>query len=284
MMHPLLDLGGRGPLVHLAPANGFPPATYLPALAPVREAYRVVSLPPRAMWPGIGPPPELPGSWESLVEDLLSGLHQHELPPVIAVGHSFGAVVSLMAAIRDRSRFTALALLDPTIPPPAFMQDCRDKRSRGEMEFRPLVQGARKRRKEFSTGEQAFEHWRGKPLFADWSDDAVWCYTRAMLRPVSEKEFTLTWSGAWEAHYYESFYAGTWDEIAGLDPSLPLLIVGGANSDVLLPESADLLRARLPWATHITIPGRGHLFPQSAPEETGSILRAWLNGLAPPPR
>lgn len=281
MRHPLLELGGRGSLIHLASANGFPPATYLPALAPVLETHRVVSLPPRAMWPGIGAPPEAPGGWESLADDLLAGMRQHALPPVIAVGHSFGAVASLMAAVRDRSRFTALALLDPTIFPPAFMRELREKRARGELEFRPLVQGARKRRSRFATGEEAFGYWRSKPLFADWSDAALWRYTRSMLRPLLEGDFTLTWSPAWEAHYYESFYPDSWEEVARLDPSLPTLIVGGAISDTLLPEAAALLRERLPWASHVSIPARGHLFPQSAPAETGGILSAWLTGLAP---
>lgn len=284
MIHPLLELGGRGPLVHLAPANGFPPATYLPALMPVLEEHRVVSLPPRAMWPGIEPPPEAPGSWESLADDFLTGLRRHGLAPVIAVGHSFGAVASLLAAVRERSRFRALALLDPVIGPPAFMQEYREKRERGEMEFRPLAQGARKRRSRFATGADAFEYWRSKPLFADWSDDAVWRYTGAMLRPLPAGGFTLVWSPEWEAHYYESFYPDTWDEIARLDPSLPILVVGGGTSDTLLPEAVALLRERLPWATHVTIPGRGHLFPQSAPAETGRILTSWLSGLAPLPR
>jgi len=284
MMHPLLDMGGRGPLLHLAPANGFPPPTYLPALSAVGADHRLLSLPPRAMWPGIGPPPGRPGSWESLADDLLAGMRHHGLAPVLAVGHSFGAVASLMAALRDPSRFRALALLDPTIPPPAFMREFRERRERGEMGFRPLVQGALKRRSRFATGEEAFAYWRSKPLFADWSDDALWRYTRAMLHPLPAGEFTLTWSPAWEAHYYESFYSDTWNEIAKLDSSLPLLIVGGAASDTLLPEAAALLRERLPWATHITIPARGHLFPHSAPEETARILSDWLSELGPLPR
>lgn len=279
MEHPLLELGGHGALLHLAPANGFPPATYLPALAPLLERYQVVSLPPRAMWPGHPPPPEAPGSWTALAEDLLAGFRHHQLPPVIAVGHSFGAVASLLAAVRDRSRFRALAMLDPVIPPPAFMQEYRDRLARGEAAFRPLAQGARKRRTRFDSGEEAFEYWRGKPLFGDWTDEALWRYTRAMLRPLPDGGFTLTWSSAWEAHYYESFYSGTWEEMAGLDPSLPVLVVGGATSDTLLPEATALLRERIPWGTHHTIAGHGHLFPHSAPGETGRVLREWLNGL-----
>ena len=284
MEHPLLELGGHGALLHLAPANGFPPATYLPAIAPVLETHRVVSLPPRAMWPGGPPPPDAPGSWTSLAEDLLAGLRRHALPPVIAVGHSFGAVASLLAAVRDRSRIGALAMLDPVILPPALMQQYRDRQARGEVGFRPLVEGARKRRSRFDSGEEAFKYWRGKPLFSDWSDDALWRYTRAMLHPLPEGGFTLTWSPAWEAHYYESFYPETWEEMAGLDPSLPVLVVGGATSDTLVPEAAALLRERIPWGTHLTLGGHGHLFPHSAPGETGTLLSQWLNGLAPLPR
>ena len=284
MDHPLLELGGRGALLHLAPANGFPPATYLPALAPVLTTHRVVSLPPRAMWPGHPPPPGAPGSWTELAEDLLAGFRHHQLPPVIAVGHSFGAVVSLLAAVRDRSHFRALAMLDPVIPPPALMQEHRDRQARGEVGFRPLVEGARKRRSRFDSGEEAFGYWRGKPLFANWSDEVLWRYTRAMLRPLPDGGFTLTWSPAWEAHYYESFYPGTWEEISGLDPSLPVLVVGGATSDTLLPEAAALLRERIPWGTHLTMPGQGHLFPHSAPDDTGTVLREWLRGLEPPRR
>ncbi|HEU5219642.1 MAG TPA: alpha/beta hydrolase [Gemmatimonadales bacterium] len=282
MTHPLIELGGQGPLIHLAPANGFPPASYLPALEPLLAGHRVVSLPPRAMWPDAGAPPEQPGSWTTLGDDLLAGFRAHQLPPLIAIGHSFGAVVSLVAAVKDPSRFRALALLDPTILPPPMMDQVREQRLKGEMSFRPLVQGARNRRERFSSPSEAFSYWRGKPLFADWSDDAVQRYARAMLRPTGTGDFTLSWPGAWEAHYYESFYPDSWADVARLDSRLPVLVVGGSESDTLLPEATALLREKIPWATHMTVPGYGHLFPQAAPEQTGRMLRGWIESLSAP--
>lgn len=287
MTHPLIELGGSGPLVHLAPANGFPPATYVPMLQPVLAHHRVVSLPPRAMWPGIGEPPDAPGSWAELSEDLLAGLAEHRLPPVLGMGHSFGAVVSLLAAVEQPARFRALVLLDPTIPPPAFMQAYLEARRRGDLTFRPLAEGARKRRDRFGDAAEAFGYWRGKSLFADWSDAALRTYVEAMLAPDPDGGFTLTWSPRWEAHYYESFFAETWEVLDRLDPAMPLLIVGGGTSDTFVPEAARLLQERLPHAVMRTIEGHGHLFPQSAPEQTGSLVAEWLSGLngtAPPPR
>lgn len=279
MPHPLLELGGTGPLVHLLPANGFPPETYLPALAPVLAGHRVVSLPPRALWQDAGPPPDRPGTWLTLAEDLLAGIRKHSLPPLVAVGHSFGAVASLVAAALEPARFRGLALLDPTILPPAIMAGLREQRRLGEMSFRPLVQGARKRRDRFGDESEAFAYWRGKPLFADWPDDAVRRYTRAMLTPSGEGDLVLAWPGAWEAHYYESFYTESWDAVERLDSSLPVLIVGGAESDTLLPEATALLLEKLPQARHVTIPGYGHLFPHAAPEPTGAVLADWMQEL-----
>jgi pimeloyl-ACP methyl ester carboxylesterase len=280
MTHPLIELGGSGPVVLLSPANGFPPETYLPALAPLLATHRVVSLPPRAMWPDAGPPPGQPGSWVTLGEDLLAGIGKHSLPPLIGLGHSFGAVATLLAAAEAPAHFRGLALLDPTILPPPVMDQVREQRRRGEMSFRPLVQGARKRRDRFGSEAEAFDYWRGKPLFADWPDDAVRRYTRAMLRPSGAGDFTLAWPAAWEAHYYESFYSESWDAVDRLDRSIPVLVAGGAESDTWLPEAAALFLEKLPDARHVTIPGYGHLFPQAAPEQTGRVLSEWVEAVS----
>jgi pimeloyl-ACP methyl ester carboxylesterase len=197
MTHPLTELGGQGPVVLLAPANGFPPHSYRPALQPLLPDHRAVSLPPRAMWPDAGSPPEAPGSWTTLADDMLEGIRIHQLGRVIGVGHSFGGIAAMLAALKEPSSFRALALLDPTILPPAVMEEVRGQRRRGEMSFRPLVQGARKRRENFRTLAEAFSYFRGKPLFTDWSDDAVTRYAKSMLRATGHGDFTLSWSRDW---------------------------------------------------------------------------------------
>jgi len=280
MPHPLIELGGAGPPVVLLPANGFPPETYIPALEPLFAHHRVVSLPPRALWDDPGLPPALPGTWVTLAEDLLTGWRRRALPSAVVVGHSFGAVAALLAVVREPSRFRALALLDPTIFPPTTMDEFRELQGRGAMSVRTLVQAARKRRDHFASEPEALAYWREKPLFADWSDEAIRRYARAMLRPAKDGGFTLAWPSVWEAHYYESFYANTWEDIDRLPRDLPILVVGGAVSDTFLPEAAELLRVKLPWATHRSIEGRGHLFPQSAPEETGRVLAEWLESVS----
>lgn len=279
MTHPLIDLGGQGPPIVLFPANGFPPETYRPAVAPLLGRFRVVSLPPRALWDDAGPASEGPGSWRTLAEDLLEGMRRHSLSPVIAIGHSFGAVAVLLAAMREPARFRALLLLDPTILPPAVMAAFAAERQRGEAASRPLVQGALARRDRFPSEAEAFGYWRRRALFADWSDDMLWRYTRSMLRPAGEGGYRLSWRPEWEAHYYESVFTDTWEELARLDRGLALLVIRGERSDTFLAEAAALFAAKVPWAEQRTLAGHGHLFPQSAPEETGRLLAEWLEVL-----
>lgn len=276
-MYPLIDLGGSGQLIHIAVANGFPPATYRPVFEPLLGNYHVVSLPPRALWPNIGEPPALQsGSWQQLANDIRAGLHEHGLTDVIAVGHSFGAIASLLAVLDEPTLFRGLCLLDPTVFPPSVMSAMQGLRQRGEPIRIPLIEGALARRNHFADEQEAFAYWREKDLFSDWSDDALWLYTRTMTRPSEAGGLELIWPPAWEAYYYSTIYPDTWDNLPRLNGLLPVLVVQGETTNTFSAESLNHMRTVLPEATYATIPYHGHLFPHSAPDATHEILANWL--------
>lgn len=89
--------------------------------------------------------------------------------------------------------------------------------------------------------------------------------------------FDLAWSPAWEAYYYRSYKVDTWQNVARLDPALPILLVSGAESDAFGPEARAEFEAAVPWAESIVLEGSGHLFPQARPEATLAVLRDWLS-------
>jgi hypothetical protein len=76
MTYPLYDFGGKGPIMHLSVANGFPPETYRLLLEPFTDRYHVVCLLPRALW-NPAPPPESLTSWRDMGRDLLMGMREH---------------------------------------------------------------------------------------------------------------------------------------------------------------------------------------------------------------
>lgn len=280
---PLLHLGTKGPLLHFAPANGFPPATYRPLLDLLLPEYQIMMVPPRALWPDAGAPPDGPGSWRELADDVLKGLAEHGVDQVVAVGHSFGAVVSMLAVLQDPSRFRGLVLLDPTILPPSVMDAVRTARTRGEEVRFPLVEGALRRRNWFGSEPEAYLYFREKELFADWPDTALGYYAAGVLRQAPDAQdvaLQLAWPPEWEAYYYRSFYPDSWSDLPRLDGLLPTLVLGGETSATFDGDSALLVRRILPRATHVTVKGYGHLFPLAAPEETAHVLRGWLSDLS----
>jgi len=147
-----------------------------------------------------------------------------------------------------------------------------------------LAERALQRRDRFSSAAEAFTYWRDKPLFADWPDAALEAYVAGMLTPEEGGEgFRLAWAPEWEAAYYASFHADTWEELPALAPDLPVLVVRGEWSDTFLAPAAERLLEVRPGTEAVTLPEAGHLFPLSAPERTAEVLLPWLDRLAPPP-
>ncbi len=276
MRQPLIEYGGSGTPIHLAPANSFPPDTYLPVIQPLTARHRVLCFPPRPLWPGIGAPPPATGSWVEVGEDIVAGVLAHDLQEVIAIGHSFGAVGSLVAVARRPDRFRGLCLLDPTMVLPEDISRVYRTDEHGKKIHR-LAEKSRQRRNEFPTHAEAFAYWRPKPLFSDWNDEALWQYVRAALRDSEDGcGFVLAWSPAWETYYYEAFYHECWEELERLDQAIPVLVVRGEASHAFIPAAEARLQAIRPTARCVVVPGQGHLFPQTAPELLQPILADWI--------
>jgi pimeloyl-ACP methyl ester carboxylesterase len=269
------DFGGRGPALHLALANGFPPETYRPLLAPLLESHQALSVLPRALWHN-GVTPDSARSWRVMADDMLAGLRARDLTDVIAVGHSMGGVASMMAALAEPGRFRALILLDPTMLLPGTLRLIAALRLIGLSERFPLVQGARRRRRTFASIEAAYTYFRNRRLFADWPDETIRLYAAGITRPAPRGGVELSWTPEWEAQYYRTIFAGSWRLAPRLCGLLPILVIRGKTTDTFVAPAAERLRRLLPDADQAVIPGHGHLFPQSAPAETAGIIMAWL--------
>ncbi len=273
-MQPLIDFGGVGHTLHFAPANGFPPRTYEPLLGALTGDHHVISLPPRALWPG-EKPPAVRRQWDAVAEDLLAGLRHHGWHDVIAMGHSFGGIASMIAAVTEPERFRALVLLDPTIFLQEWMAMMEQMQLDGSILDFPLAQGALHRRTHFESAEAAFANFRRKALFHDWSDEALWHYVRHGTRPGA-KGVELTWPAEWEAYYFCTGYTHTWELLPRLRGLLPMLVLRGESSDTFTEAVESQMRERLPDASYRTVAGHGHLFPLSAAAETARLIQGWL--------
>jgi len=116
---PGFDLGGRGPGLHFLHANGYPPDCYRPLLKRLNADFHILGMLLRPLWQASVP--ETIQDWAPFSEDLLSFLKVQPREPVIGMGHSIGATVTLRAALREPSHFRALVLIEPVLFAPGRM-------------------------------------------------------------------------------------------------------------------------------------------------------------------
>ena len=264
------------PIVHIAPANGFPPHTYLPLLRGLAGIARFACR--RGHYGGTSRRQVIAGDGGRR-----RTIYWRDSPPTICemwwrwgirlgdrldVG-AFGRTLSLQGAGHARSGVFSAGIRGEFI----------GGLGAGEIEQHPMVRSVRRRRRIFESREEAYTRFRAKPIFADWSDDSLRIYVEHGLREWAGGGFGLCWDVDWEAYYFSTVYERVWQELARLNGVVPTLVVRASESNTFPYESVAPLRSLLPAADYVELEGQGHLFPLAAPELTARVLREWLGTL-----
>lgn len=280
MTIPFNDFGGRGRVLHFSHPNAYTPGTSRQFLEPLAANYRVLAAAHRPLWylaPGYGradrPDDFIDWTWDAIAEDLLRFLDQQGLDTVIGVGHSLGAVATMMAARKQPERFPAIVLIEPVFLPPAILE--RLKGNPHLSEERPIVHSALRRRDRWPDRQDAFDRFRAKPVFGRWSDEALWDYVNDGLHEdPATGEVVLSFPRDWEARFYARPPVNVWDELPHL--AVPTLAVRAAESDTLFPEAWALWQNLQPGAVFVEVDNVGHMLTMEAPLDTAAIVAHWL--------
>jgi pimeloyl-ACP methyl ester carboxylesterase len=269
-MIPYYDFGGSGPLLHFAHSNGYPPACFRQMLQPLTDHFHVVGICLRPLWPG-SEPEELQ-SWDVVATDLKQFFAQQGYRQVIGVGHSLGAVATMMAAGQAPDLFHSLVLIEPVFLPPQILNMIAVQPEAAEN--MPLLPLTRRRRTHWPDRQTAFDHFRPKPVFHRWSDEVLWDYVDHALHETDNGEVTLTYRREWEARFYAQPPLTVWEEIPKV--TQPTLAIRGAESDTLLPQSWQLWQELQQGATFVEILEAGHMVPMERPQQLASKILNYL--------
>jgi pimeloyl-ACP methyl ester carboxylesterase len=106
-----------------------------------------------------------------------------------------------------------------------------------------------------------------------WLSDAMWqLLAETSMRRLPDGRVTPHYDPAMVMqfiHHPDDYLQWeAWDSLA-----LPVLCLRGESSDLLLPETADAMRARGPRAVVVTIAGCGHAPALNTPEQFGLVER-----------
>lgn len=249
--HPVLlipDLGYDGWFWHdVAPALG--------------ERYQVIVPDPRGT--GQSAKPEGPYSVAMLAEDMAGLIDSLQCRGAFVVGHGLGAYVAQHLALERPELVAKLVLAagdygGPTAVPGA--DEATDLQAVREGDSMELI--------ERSVNQAT------APGFAQRKPQVV-------RQIVAYRMGEAVAAAEYDAHLEAlQAMAESEESFEDLLPQLrmPTLILAGEQDSVVPPANAELLAARIPNATIVTLPDAGHLFPLEDPEATVAALVQFLGG------
>ncbi len=271
---PHFDLGGNGERLHFLHANGYPPNCYKSFLELLKTQSHVFGMLLRSLWKDSNP--NEVEDWKPFSDDLLQFLASASYP-VIGVGHSIGAIVTLRAALRDPDKFRAIILLDPVLFVPSRLVLWNFFRAVGlGNKVHPKIPGALKRRRYFDNLDLVFRGYRKRSVFRYMSDESLYDYIQGITRQSEHGGYELLYSPEWESRIY---FTGLrdfdiWRDLPRLQ--VPTLFIRGAETDTFLENAAKLVKRKQPGARLETLEKSTHLLPLERPREVFDVMQSFL--------
>lgn len=272
---PQFEYGNHGSPMHFLHANGYPPDCYQPLLDLLKPQYHLFGMTLRPLWPD-AEMKEIK-NWIPFTDDLLRHLSKKGSEPVIGVGHSIGATVTLRAAIREPSKFRAIILLDPVIFTPSFIRLWMFLYTIGlGKKLHPRVAGALKRRKTFDNLETLFRSYRTREVFKYMSDKNLLQYIEGITKPKTDGGYELVFSPEWESHIYLTGLQDLdlWRALPKL--KVPVLVIRGSESDTFLEKSAKLMKRKNPNIQIEVLEKATHILPLEHPGKVFDLICNFL--------
>ena len=269
MQERIEEFGGSGPPVVFAHANGWPLGSYRVFFSHLLEHCRIIGYHQRPMWSREPAPERL--DWRQLTTDLLDTVQATQSEPVWMMGHSMGAVVSLLAAARRPALFRGLLLIDPVLALRRhfLVRRLMPARMRDRM---PIIAKTLTRPDRFASRQEAFDFHRPKRAFRVMSEEVVWDYVNAGTRRTESGDYVLSYGRDWEVAAYRGVLS-VWSAMSRV--KLPVLGLRGETSDTISPAAFARWARVQPHADLRECRG-GHLLPLERPAETAAEVVSFL--------
>lgn len=228
----------------------------------------------RPLWPHADP--SFLTNWDQLAEDLIVFLDQQKLTKIVGIGHSLGAVVSVLAAKKRPDLFRRLFLLEPVLFPRYFQWIFAVVPIWLRQRVIPVSKIANNRKDQWPNRETLFNSYRQKRIFEKLSDKILndWIDHGTFKNGLGQRQ--LVFPKDWESRVYATV-PYVLKDIFNL--SIPVHILRGEKTNVISPAIWKRIQNHLP-AHHLwELKNATHLAPLEFTEQVGEwMLTAMREG------
>jgi pimeloyl-ACP methyl ester carboxylesterase len=268
------DLGGDGPPLLLAHATGFHGHVWRPVARRLADTFHLFTSDER----GHGDtPPREDGvfEWQGFARDALAVIDELGLERPFGFGHSAGGAALLLAELDRPGTFRSLYCFEPIVPPIG-----EDGMPAIPMQGNPLAAGARRRRDEFASRDEAFDNYASKPPFSVLRSDALRAYVDHGFADTADGSVRLKCRPESEARTYEmGGQHGAFGRLAGV--RCPVTIAYGETTTTFGPTAFAMQADRLPHGRLEELPRLGHFGPLEDPAAVAASVVATFAAASP---
>ena len=250
--------------LHFAHANGFPAPSYQQLFNHLPDNFELYALTKFAHSKRF----PVNANLGNQVAELIDYLTHKVANPVYVVGHSFGAVVSFMAACERPDLIKGVIMLDPPIASGlARLVFKLLKRTPLIDKFSPAGK-AKVRCQSWPLGTDLVAYFKSRALFKNFQLECIQDYVTAAIDGQKDK-LQLNFEAQIEASIYRNVPDNINQYYQRL--SVPSLLVTGSHSDVCIPA---FLRTFVKKSNveHLIFEDGGHMFPLEKPQLVAKII------------
>lgn len=253
--------------IHFAHANGIPAGSYQQVFKQLEPDFNCIALEKF----GHNPKFRISNNWQHSIDELTDYIEKNSNEAVYAIGHSFGGVVSYMAACTKPELFKGLILLDPPIISNLERHVVRVLKKTSIIDKITPAGRTQSRRRIWPLGTDIASHYQKTSLFRNFDKRCLNDYVNAVVHERNQ-QLELSFSPDIEANIFRNIPDNINQYFGKLQ--CPAVLLTGDQTDVCRPR---YLRNFIKGNNidHKIVNG-GHMFPLEYPEQTAKIIKTIL--------